>query len=432
MITLPTMTVKIGTSFRVLDVVAVFIFTWSLIHLAHLVRRRARTTPLKGPPSNSLIFGFPEILMSADVYESWAAQYGPVFQVPSLLGTSRILLCDPKAIAHFYARDTTTYILTPLANFMTCMLVGKRNLLTSHGDGYKRLRKSVTPAFTVAAIRTLLPIFYDSVYKTKVAWDNILENSHGPDGAIIDVQEWMNRISLDTIGIAGFSHDFASLDGKKSTVATVFEEIGNTKPSPAFAYILVLAHLFPALLRLPSPRTRLTEMLNDSMGTISKELLEKTRKENEGALEGEHDDSIIGLLIKAGNRDSEVHMSEDEVLAQMKLLLLAGYETTSIASTWALFELCKDQEAQTKLREELSQIHGDPTWDQLSSGLPYLDAVVHEILRLHPPIPETTRMAIEDDVVPLSNPVFTPSSPHPVTNLSFLVARSSPSLSPPY
>ncbi|KAF8838202.1 cytochrome P450 [Paxillus ammoniavirescens] len=206
-------------------------------------------------------------------------------------------------------------------------------------------------------------------------------------------------------GIAGFSHDFASLDGKKSTVATVFEEIGNTKPSPGFAYILVLAHLFPALLRLPSPRTRLTEMLNNSMGMISKELLERTRKENkEGSLEGEQDNSIIGLLIKAGNRDSEVSMSEDEVLAQMKLLLLAGYETTS--------------KAQTKLREELSQIHGDPTWDQLSSGLPYLDAVVHEILRLHPPIPETTRMAIEDDVLPLGNPVFTASSPHPVTHLS--------------
>ncbi|KIJ12884.1 hypothetical protein PAXINDRAFT_14245 [Paxillus involutus ATCC 200175] len=415
------MTVKIDTSLRVLDVVAASVFTWSLSRLARSVRRRARATCLKGPPSESFIFGFPEVLMAApdgpEVYEAWASQYGPVFQVPSLLGTSRIVLCDPKAIAHFYARDTTTYVVTPPAKFIMGILVGRGSLLTSHGDVHKRLRKSVTPAFTVAAIRTLLPIFYDSVYKTKVAWDNILENS--TDGAIVEVQEWMNRISLDTIGIAGFSHDFASLDGKKSAVTIVFEEIAKAQPCSAIAYIAILAHLFPALLRIPNPQMRVTQMLNNSMGMISKELLERTKKDNKNdASGGQKDKSIMGLLFKAGNGGSEGHMSEEEVLTQMKLLLLAGYETTSICLTWALIELCRDQEAQTKLREELSQIHGDPPWDQLTNGLPYLDAVVHEILRLHAPLTEAPRIAIEDDVVPLSDPVFTPSSPHPVTHLS--------------
>ncbi|KAF8838203.1 cytochrome P450 [Paxillus ammoniavirescens] len=402
-------------SFRVLDAVAVSVFTWSLIRLAHLVRRRARTTHLKGPPSDSLTFGFPEFLMIPDgpeVYEAWAKQYGSAFQVPSLLGDSRIVLCDPKAIAHFYAKETTTYVITPGAKFMTCALVGRGSLLTSHGNTHKRLRKSLMPAFTVSAIRILLPIFNGSVYKAKIAWDNILENS--TNGAIVEVQE-----CLDTIGIAGFSHDFASLDGKESAVTVVFKEIANAKPPPAFAYIYVIAHLFPALLRLPSPWMKLRQMFNDSMGMTSKELLDRTKKDNEeGASEGQQDRSIIGLLIRAGSADAELHMSEEEVLAQMKVLLLAGYETTSIVLTWALIELCRDQEAQTTLREELSQLNGDATWDQLTNGLPYLDAVVYETLRLHPPLAETTRIAIEDDVVPLSDPVFTSSSPHPVTHLS--------------
>ncbi|KAF9224556.1 cytochrome P450 [Gyrodon lividus] len=321
----------------------------------------------------------------------------------------------PKAIAHFYARETTTYILTPFAKFLTGILVGRGSLLTSHGEVHKRLRKSLTPAFSIAAIRKLLPIFYDSAYKAKVAWDSILENS--PDGAIIEVQEWMNHISLDTMGIAGFSHDFASLDGKRSAVTTVFEEMGNAKPSPVFGYIFVLAHLFPAILSLPNPRTRLTQILNDTMGIISRELLEKTKKENEeGISEEQKDKSIIGLLIKAGSTDSELYMSQEEILAQTKVLLFAGYDTTSASLTWALIELCRDQEAQNKLREELSQLHGDPTWDQLTNGLPYLDAVVHETLRLHAPLPETTR--VKTTLSPLSDPVFIPSSPSPVTHLS--------------
>ncbi|KAF8879341.1 hypothetical protein CPB85DRAFT_1234530, partial [Mucidula mucida] len=42
---------------------------------------------------------------------------------------------------------------------------------------------------------------------------------------------------------------------------------------------------------------------------------------------------------------------------------------------------------QDRLREELSQFSSsNPTYDQLTSALPYLDAVVHGTLRTHPPI----------------------------------------------
>ena len=47
---------------------------------------------------------------------------------------------------------------------------------------------------------------------------------------------------------------------------------------------------------------------------------------------------------------------------------------------------------QTKLRNELLDHGADPTYDQLTSGLPYLDAVVHEVLRIHPPVIEITRV----------------------------------------
>ena len=40
----------------------------------------------------------------------------------------------------------------------------------------------------------------------------------------------MNCISLDSIGIAGFGHDFGALEGKKSTVEQVFDAFGTLKP----------------------------------------------------------------------------------------------------------------------------------------------------------------------------------------------------------
>ncbi|KIJ59411.1 hypothetical protein HYDPIDRAFT_162418 [Hydnomerulius pinastri MD-312] len=341
------------------------------------------------------------------MYEAWAEEYGVVYQVPSTLGQRRIVLCDPRAIAHFYARETWTYVQTPLSKAFIERGFG-RGLLWSQGESHRRQRKSLTPAFSNAAIRKLTSVFYDSAYKAKGAWEALLEAS-GDGGTIIEVQNWMNHISLDTIGIAGFSHDFGSLDGKPASVTEVFDTFGNSSaPSTINVMFVLLAQTFPVIIRLPTARSKLIKRLNISMGEISGVLLERTRKEKElGVGEGKEENSLIGLLIKAESEDAELRLSHEEVLAQMKVLLLAGYETTSISLTWALIELAKSPDMQTKLREELLAFGSDPTYDQLSSNLPYLDAVVHETLRLHPPVPEFTRVAAEDDVIPLSEPVRT-------------------------
>ncbi|KAI5989969.1 cytochrome P450 [Pisolithus albus] len=77
--------------------------------------------------------------------------------------------------------------------------------------------------------------------------------------------------------------------------------------------------------------------------------------------------------------------------------------------TWGLLELAQHPNIQNKLREELLSFGGEPSYDQLTNDFPYLDAVVQEGLRLHPSVPELTREAAEDDVIPLLDPVWTKS-----------------------
>ncbi|KAG2125568.1 cytochrome P450 [Suillus cothurnatus] len=432
-IAIPDSPENLWTTFRSvgsLNVACSFAALLTFVKVIRALRWRLRTTQLRGPPRTSLIYGVSNDLVSskdsATLYEHWAQEYGAVYMIPSVLGQTRIVLSDPRAIAHFYARESWTYVQTPLSLTLIENIVG-RGVLWSQGESHRRQRKALTPAFSNAAIRKLTSVFYDSAYKVKSAWDTDLESSK--DGnAVIEVQNWMNHISLDTIGIAGFSHDFGSLDGKHASVTEVFDTFGNNQRASAVNQIFfMLASAFPIIAKLPTKRRKLTKKLHVTMGEISNDLLLRSRREKDVNMkEAEEEKSIIGLLIKAEGQEAELHMSEEEVLAQMRVLLVAGYETTSTSLTvsslcnnvcvrhsrgnqWALIELSRHPDVQTRLREELLAFGPDPTYDQLKANLPYLDAVVHEILRLHPSVPEFSRRAREDDVIPLSEPVRTES-----------------------
>ncbi|KAF7324444.1 Cytochrome P450 [Mycena venus] len=394
-----------------------------------ITSRSSQGTKLNGPPSESLLFGLNRKVVGAPdsglLYQEWAARYGPVFEIPTAFRGRKVILCDPKAVNHFYSMERTIYIKGKLVRAVVANLFG-RGILWAEGESHKRQRKALTPAFSNAAIRRLTEVFYDSAHKLKAHWEAIIDNAP-PEGAIIDVEHWMNRVALDSIGIAGFSHDFQTLDGRYSAVAAAFDSLNFEGQGILSTLVFLLGTQFPFLANLPIKRNRIQKNLRRTMSGIADELLESTRREKSHVTDETVDRSIIGLLLKAEEEDAELRMDEAEVLAQRVECLitgwcalsrmhtfwcstLTGYETTSISLTWALIELARQPEKQAKLREEITQFGAtDPTWDQLGSALPYLDSVVLETLRLHPPVGETTRQAIVDDVVPVSEPITTAS-----------------------
>ncbi|KAF7354627.1 Cytochrome P450 [Mycena sanguinolenta] len=378
----------------------------------HLAKRNVPGIKLNGPPSNSLVLGLNRRLFkvsdSGVLYQEWAAKYGPVFQVPTIFQGRKIVLCDPKAVNHFYSMHRSIYVKSKWGRSVIANLFG-RGLFWAEGESHKRQRNALTPAFSNAAIRRLTQVFYDSAHKLKNNWNTALDNAP-PEGDIIDVEHWMNLVALDNIGIAGFSHDFRTLDGEYSAVVAAFDSLNFEGQGIISSLVFLLGTQFPFLANLPTKRNRIMGNLRRTMSGIADGLLEKTRREKKTHVTDETTDrSIIGLLLKAEGEDAELHMDQTEVMAQ-NVLLLAGYESTSISLTWALIELAKKPELQGKLREELTQFGvNDPTWDQLVTTLPYLDSVVLETLRLHPALPETSRQAMVDDILPISEPITTAS-----------------------
>ena len=82
--------------------------------------------------------------------------------------------------------------------------------------------------------------------------------------------------SLDTIGLAGFSHDFGSLEGKTTAVATVLDTLGSfPSRSVINASFFILSQVFTALVYFPTKRNVLMQEIQQELSKISEQLLDK-------------------------------------------------------------------------------------------------------------------------------------------------------------
>lgn len=78
--------------------------------------------------------------------------------------------------------------------------------------------------------------------------------------------------------------------------------------------------------------------------------------------------------------------------------MMAGTDTSSISVQWVLAELINHPKVFKKLRDEINSVVGTNrlvTYTDIPN-LPYLQAVMRETLRLHPPSPVILRASIED------------------------------------
>ena len=97
-----------------------------------------------------------------------------------------------------------------------------------------------------------------------------------------------------------------------------------------------------------------------------------------------------------------VTQTDDKVKIRSEILniLLAGRDTTAAALTNVWFCVARHPSVTRKLRAEVDYLNGRaPDLAQLHD-LKYFKAVVNEVLRLYPIVPENARKAREDSTIP--------------------------------
>ncbi|KAE9610717.1 hypothetical protein Lal_00021233 [Lupinus albus] len=93
-------------------------------------------------------------------------------------------------------------------------------------------------------------------------------------------------------------------------------------------------------------------------------------------------DSVLELMLEDNSQITRLHVSHLFVD-----LFVAGIDTTSITIEWAMAELLRNPEKLKKVRKELQKVtsKGEQLQETHISNLPFLEAVIKETFRLHPP-----------------------------------------------
>ncbi|KAF7985647.1 hypothetical protein HWV62_2167 [Athelia sp. TMB] len=354
------------------------------------VLRRVRTplNDLAGPkPSHWFLGNFPEIADSNHaVISNWTARWGSTFSFYSVFQNKSLCTVDHKAVNHILSHSNT-YQKPSIQRERLALVLGK--------------------AFGPTQLKELTEVFNDKAIQLRDVWSALIAENKT---ARIEAVGWLGKATLDIIGQAGFGYDFSSLDATKGAneLSTAFANLFKNSNSRGLG---VLRFFIPFLQYLPSAQQRRVKASQETMSRVGNKLLADAKaalaRGNNGK-DGEQGRDLLSLLVHANTADDipvSQRLSDKDVLAQVPTFLVAGHETTSTATAWALYCLTQAPAVQRKLREELLRVSSDtPSMDELN-GLHYLDQVVREVLRLYAPVPMLMREAVADDVVPLAAPI---------------------------
>jgi cytochrome P450 len=292
-------------------------------------------------------------------------RYGPVFTMragPSLMVMAvgaeplhQILVTDAD---RFHWREGMYSELIPFLG---------DGLITTDAEYHDRSRRLMLPVFHTERLEAATRVMAAEVDRSLDGW---------PSGQAVDVYDWARYTGMRVAMRALFGFDPDAMDGAHA----VHEfERGLSFYGNSMLWWLV---------RGPrSPHARMRAARREIVHLVRGEISRRRRVHDVAAQD------ILSLLIAAEDEDGW-RFSDEQLLDHTITLLFAGHDTTTTTVALMLGELARSPEWLERVVAEL----GDRpvTEEQLMSGLPVLEQVLDETLRLYPPVPGGLRRAETD------------------------------------
>lgn len=316
---------------------------------------------------------FPKILRNyAEAGLRAHARHGFAFR--TRLPRPMLSLCHPRHVCRVLRSHVLNY--PKSEDYATLRPLLGNGIFVSDGDFWARQRRLLSPEFRPGVVQRFLPVITESVEAILAAWAASAARNEPRD-----VSDDMLRLTLWGIGGALFQRDFRD----------EYDRVGH-------ALEVCLAQgtrqmLSAGLLRpwMPTPgNLRAREAERDLNRVVDDVIAQRKARPGEG--------DILSRLLVARDEETGGAMTGVQIRDEVKSLILAGHETTSLTLSWAFYLLSRHPDAAARLVDEVTRVLGGrtPTAEDLER-LVYTRAVFFETMRLYPPVPGVSRVAREAD-----------------------------------
>lgn len=326
----------------------------------------------------------PHILRKKDYETYQAIKYGSGIKSASMAGSALILIdlqlikiVNQTDFAHFPDRHPPSFHSDPTMNKM---------LSFATGDEWKRLKSTLTQAFSASRIRRVNEDLHKTAVKLVDFMRSQLNDSatdETKESQQLEIVSPINKYLLELIACSVFGLEdtgiFASDDSPfeiyTKQVQTAMIRHRQARQIPGLVRLAKLFKLF-------RPSAKALQFFDATIKTSINE-----RKERGG-----NGDDLLQLLMEAtvpsANVQSKVNsgqLTDDMILSQALMFFFAGTEGPATLLIYGLYELAMNPDVQQKLYDEIAPVMaGDYCLDEVTlSKLEYLDMFVCEVLRMY-------------------------------------------------
>ncbi|XP_025832389.1 probable cytochrome P450 6a13 [Agrilus planipennis] len=286
------------------------------------------------------------------------------------------------------------------------------NLFSLKGAKWRALRVKLTPTFTSGKIKMMFETMVNCTKQLRELLDEFVSKSEP-----IDIKETMARYTTDIIGSVVFGIDCNCLQNSD----TEFRKYGKrifegsiVKVGKRIASVCVpgLFNYFNIPLNDKGVERFFIKIVKDTIDYREKHHIDRKDfmkllmelKTQKISLEGKGSDEENNKVVY-----SQDGLSLNEITAQAFVFFAAGFETSSTALTFLMYELVMNLDIQEKLRNEINTVlgkhNGEITYDAIME-MSYLDKCFQEILRKHPPAASLSRICTKTYKIPGSDVVL--------------------------
>lgn len=314
-----------------------------------------------------------------------ARTYGDPFAL-RFGGTPVVVTGHPEGVRAIYTADPDAFAVPMRSTFGP--FFGPSSLMMTSGARHRQDRRLLAPVFHGGRMPAYGRIIRECVREVVGGW------VPGRPFVMLDAAQAITlRVILRVIfGVArGPRHD---------RFEAAFVELMAAMASPVIGFFEATRREFGGV----GPWARWVRARARFDALVGEELAARRGEAADGR------DDLLSLMLRARYDDGS-GMTDDELRDQLQLLLFGGHDTTSTSLAWAFHWLHRDPALRGRVLAELDGL-GDALDPEAVGGLPLLDAVCQETLRIQPVALSTARLlqrplALMGRTVPAGTTVLT-------------------------